>query len=189
MEQLGSLVHAAPSWFTEVKQSWAWLVLGWVTILPSAFAKWVWSVLLPCPTVFLCSYEHIWGLLGHRAGNLTMYTSSHRNHVCTWPDVPLWGTSVILTFLTLTHSWCIFNVYFTLAYLSASISALWSNILVLLIGLDFCCFVCSVICLLWCRLFVIWQFMLSSCGHSQSRIPSIAGSFHGTRKKLHWWFG
>ena len=69
MRGLGSSV-CCPQLITEVKQSWAWLILGWVTLLTGALAKSVWSVCLPYAAVLICPYEHIWGLLGHRAGDL-----------------------------------------------------------------------------------------------------------------------
>ena len=39
---------------TQVKQSQAWLLLGWVTVLTGAVAKLVWPMTMPCPAVFHC---------------------------------------------------------------------------------------------------------------------------------------
>ena len=50
--------------------------------------------------------------------------------------------------------------------------------------LDLPCFVCSFTCLPLCSLFLLWQFMFSSCNLSQSGIPKNADPLHGTRKKM-----
>ena len=52
-------------------------------------------------------------------------------------------------------------------------------------GLDLSCFVCSLICVLLCWSFVVWDFMLKMFSHSQCGIPTNAGLITGTAKKLH----
>ena len=101
---------------------------------------------------------------------------------------------------TLLYSLCILSVVSALVTLSASmpgpatkwvyflfnfVISMCRLFLKLLLALDLPCFVCLLICLWLCWLFVVSQFMLSSCCHSQSGIPNNAHliSLH-TIKKL-----